>query len=64
MCIRDRVTVELAVLMSYGHTIPEVGRAVQDAVKSSVESMTGLTVAAVNVGVGGITLEKKEQQTG
>ena len=31
----------------------------QDAVKSSVESMTGLTVAAVNVGVGGITLEKK-----
>lgn len=43
---------------------PEVGRAVQDAVKSSVESMTGLTVAAVNVGVGGITLEKKEQQTG
>ena len=60
----EQVTVELAVLMSYGHTIPEVGRAVQDAVKSSVESMTGLTVAAVNVGVGGITLEKKEQQTG
>ena len=25
---------------------------------------SGLTVAAVNVGVGGITLEKKEQQTG
>ena len=48
----EQVTVELAVLMSYGHTIPEVGRAVQDAVKSSVESMTGLTVAAVNVGVG------------
>ena len=45
----EQVTVELAVLMSYGHTIPEVGRAVQDAVKSSVESMTGLTVAAVNV---------------
>ena len=60
----EQVTVELAVLMSYGHTIPEVGRAVQDAVKSSVESMTGLTVAAGNVGVGGITLEKKEQQTG
>ena len=55
---------DIAELLSYGHTIPEVGRAVQDAVKSSVESMTGLTVAAVNVGVGGITLEKKEQQTG
>ena len=60
----EKVTVELSILMSYGHTIPEVGRAVQDSVKNSVESMTGLTVAAVNVGVGGITLEKKEQQTG
>lgn len=34
----------------------------QDAVKSSVESMTGLTVAAVNVGVGGITLEKRSSR--
>lgn len=60
----EQVTVELAVLMSYGHTIPEVGRAVQDAVKSSVESMTGPERWPRNVGVGGITLEKKEQQTG
>ena len=55
----EQVTVELAVLMSYGHTIPEVGRAVQDAVKSSVESMTGLEIAAVNVNVGGITFPVK-----
>ena len=55
----EQVTVELAVLMSYGHTIPEVGRAVQDAVKSSVESMTGLKIAAVNVNVGGITFPVK-----
>ena len=51
----EQVTVELAVLMSYGHTIPEVGKAVQDAVKNAVESMTGLEIAAVNVNVGGIT---------
>ena len=60
----EKVTVDLSILMSYGNTIPEVGKAVQDGVKNAVESMTGLTVAAVNVGVGGITLEKKEQQTG
>ncbi|MFR4334970.1 MAG: Asp23/Gls24 family envelope stress response protein [Lawsonibacter sp.] len=34
---------------------PEVGKAVQDAVKNAVESMTGLEIAAVNVNVGGIT---------
>ena len=49
------MTVDLSILMSYGHTIPEVGRAVQDGVKNAVESMTGLEIAAVNVNVGGIT---------
>ena len=42
-------------LAANGHTIPEVGKAVQDAVKTAVESMTGLEIAAVNVNVGGIT---------
>ena len=51
----EKMTVELSVLMAYGHTIPEVGRAVQDGVKNAVESMTGLEIAAVNVNVGGIT---------
>ena len=51
----EKVTVELSILMSYGHTIPEVGRAVQDGVKNAVESMTGLEIAAVNVTVGGVT---------
>ena len=51
----EKVTVDLSILMAYGHTIPEVGRAVQDGVKNAVESMTGLEIAAVNVNVGGIT---------
>ena len=45
--------------MSYGHTIPEMGKAIQDNVKSAVESMTGLEVSAVNVNVGGITFPPK-----
>lgn len=49
------MTAELSILVAYGHTIPEVGKAVQDAVKTAVESMTGLEIAAVNVNVGGIT---------
>ena len=55
----EKVKVELSILMEYGHTIPEVGKAVQDSVKNAVESMTGLEVAAVNVAVSGIAFEKK-----
>ena len=55
----EKVKVELSILMEYGHTIPEVGKAVQDNVKNAVESMTGLEVATVNVAVGGITFDKK-----
>ena len=51
----ETVTAEPPILVAYGHTIPEVGKAVQDAVKTAVESMTGLEIAAVNVNVGGIT---------
>ena len=55
----EKVTVDLSILMSYGNTIPEVGKAVQDGVKNAVESMTGLEIAAVNVNVGGITFPVK-----
>lgn len=59
----DKVVVTLSILMAYGHTIPEVGKAVQEAVKNAVESMTGLEVSAVNVNVAGISLQAhKEQQ--
>ena len=55
----DTVQIELSVMMSYGHTIPEMGRAIQDGVKAAVENMTGLEVSAVNVNVGGITFPAK-----
>lgn len=55
----DKVQVELSVMMAYGYTIPEMGKAVQDGVKVAIESMTGLEVSAVNVNVGGITFPPK-----
>ena len=55
----NRVEVELSVLMAYGHTIPEIGKAVQENVKSAIESMTGLDVAAINVNVAGVTFPPK-----
>ena len=56
----EKVRVELSVLMYYGHTIPEVGRAVQEGVKNAIESMTGLEVSGVNVNVTGVAFEKAE----
>lgn len=55
----DQVEVELSVLMHYGSTIPEMGKAVQDNVKQAIENMTGLQVSTVNVNVGGITFPPK-----
>ena len=57
----EKVKVELSILLDYGYTIPETGKAVQDGVKSAVENMTGLEVAEVNVNVTGIAFEKKAQ---
>ena len=56
----DKISVEVAVLMAYGHTIPEVGKAVQDNIKNAMESMTGLDVASVNVSVAGVVFPPKQ----
>ena len=55
----ENVTVDVNILVKYGHTIPEVGRAVQEAVMSSIEATSGLTVEAVNVNVGGVIFDKE-----
>ena len=56
----DKVSVELAIMMAYGNTIPEVGKAVQENVKTTMESVTGLEIAAVNVSVAGIVFPPKQ----
>ena len=43
------VSVEVALNISYGYSIPEVSEKVQEKVKSAIETMTGLSVAIVNV---------------
>lgn len=54
-----KVTVDLFVNIKYGVRIPDVAWAAQNAVKNSVENMTGLEVVAVNINVQGITFDKK-----
>lgn len=58
----ETVTVDLSILAKYGYTIPDVARAVQEAVASSIEATSGLPVAAVNVNVGGVVFEKEPKK--
>lgn len=50
----DEITVTCNVVIVYGQSVVSVANAVQAAVTSAVESMTGVKVAAVNVNVCGI----------
>ncbi len=54
----EAVLIRVAILVKYGHVIPDVGRAVQDAVMSAVENTTGLKVESVNVHVVGVAFPK------
>lgn len=58
----DIVTMELSILIKYGYTIPNVARAVQDAVLSAVEATSGLTVEAVHVHVCGVVFQRENQK--
>jgi uncharacterized alkaline shock family protein YloU len=57
--IEDNMTsIDLYLVVDYGIKIPELAWSVQESVKASVESMTGLNVAAVNIHIEGINFEK------
>ncbi len=62
----DSVSVDLALDMKYGYSIPKVSAQVQEKVKNEIENMTGLTCEQVNVRIVGVVAEGQEQarQTG
>ena len=51
----DKAAVDVYLLVRYGQPIPEVAENAQKAVSSAVEAMTGCSVEAVNIHVGGVT---------
>jgi len=58
----DEVILDLNVILKYGVRIPEIAWNIQENVKKSVESMTGLNVIKVNVRVVGIDVEDKTEE--
>ncbi len=55
----DTVFIYLTLNIRYGCCVPEVCRNVQEKVAQAVETMTGLSVAEVNVMVSDVTINKK-----
>lgn len=53
----EGAVIDLYVMIRYGYPIPEVAEKVQSAVASAVEAMAGFAVKAVNVHVGGVSLQ-------
>jgi len=54
-------TIELYIVVEYGVKIPEVSKLVQENVKKTVETMTGLVVSAVNIHVQNVVIPRIEE---
>lgn len=54
--------IDLYLVVEYGSNIAEVGKKVQDNVKSTVETMTGLNVLNVNVNIQGVSVPKEPKE--
>ena len=53
------VKIDVNIIVEYGSRIPDVAFEIQNRVKKSVESMTGLKVVEVNVHVQGVKTERE-----
>lgn len=54
------VTVDLTLNIEFGKNIVEVSQRVQDRVKSTIENMTGMEVADVNIRIAGVDMENEK----
>ncbi len=57
--IGDVASIDLRIIVRGGEKACAVAQEVQSAVKENVQSMTGVTVAVVNVSVSGVVFENK-----
>ncbi len=58
----DTVSVDLNIVIEYGKKLHVVSKAVQENVKKTIENMTALKVAAVNVNVHSLHMDKPTEE--
>ncbi|MBD5393859.1 MAG: Asp23/Gls24 family envelope stress response protein [Lachnospiraceae bacterium] len=56
--IGKSVKADIALVVEYGYNIPVISQKVQEKVKSTIESMTGLKVTDVNIRIAGVSMLK------
>ena len=56
--IEEQTKIEIFIVVEFGYQIPDVAENVQKEVKMAVETMTGLSVTAVNVHIVGVSMKK------
>lgn len=56
----DDVILDVMIIIDYGISIPDIAFKVQENVKNTVETMTGLKVSQVNIHVQGINFKKEK----
>ena len=54
--------IDMEIIVKFGTKVQKVATEVQEKVKSTVETMTGLNVAVVNVSVSGVVKEVKAEE--
>ena len=52
----NEVMADVAINIAYGYSIPDVSTKVQEKVKTTIESMTGLEVAKINVRIASVDM--------
>ncbi len=62
--VRDEndVVIDMEIIVKFGTKLQKVAAEVQERVKTTVETMTGLRVAVVNVGISGVVKEGKAEE--
>lgn len=55
----QEVMIDLFIVVEYGSRIPEVAWEIQEKVKKSVETMTGLNASKINIHIQGVKIEKE-----
>ena len=58
----NSVNIDCDVIANFGVPVFELGRSVQQAIRASLESVTGLTVNKINVNICGVDLPKESKK--
>ncbi len=59
--VENKAVIDLYIIVDYGVCIPDIAWDIQENVKNSVESMTGMTVEKVSIHVEGVSFEREKE---